>query len=554
MGARFDALEVDGRLPIRVQGARLGPLAYDLPVASAQVKSALLLAGLVAGTTVSLSEPARSRDHTERMLRMIGATVVAQDLNGRWQVELREAPRRIPPLHYHVPGDFSSAAFMLVAGLLGLGGGELVIEDVGLNPTRTGFLALLARMGARVGVEGGADDGREPIGRMAVGPAVLRGIDVHERDVVSAIDEVPALVALATRAQGTTRIDGARELRVKETDRISALVDGLRALGVDVEELEDGLVVEGTERPLRGTVDARLDHRIAMAFGLLGALPGSEIRILGAESVNVSFPTFWDTLATFSHARREGSRSARSAGGGRAHVGPMVTLDGPAGSGKSTTAREVARRLGFRHLDSGALYRALTYALLRAGVPPSDWARLGDEALSRYEIRIEPGEAQSFRISLDGRPLGDEALRAPDVTSHVSTVASLPAVRAWLLERQREAGRHGELVADGRDMGTVVFPDADVKVFLVAELEERSRRRLRDHGVPRPSPEELRGESERLEERDARDRGREIAPLRRPADAWVLDTTGLDFDAQVDAIVQRVRAVLSAEPHAPLAP
>jgi 3-phosphoshikimate 1-carboxyvinyltransferase len=540
MGARFDALEGDGRLPMRVRGAALSPIDYELPVASAQVKSALLLAGLVSGAAVSLTEPGRSRDHTERMLRLVGARVVEHASGARWRVELPEPPRSLPPLDYHVPGDFSSAAFLLAAGVLGLAGGEVTIDRVGLNPTRTGFLRLLARMGARVSVQGGEDDGREPVGALTVTPGELRGIVVDESDVVASIDEVPALVALATRARGTTRVTGARELRVKETDRIRALVEGLHAVGVEAEELVDGLVLEGGGGPLRGTVDSRLDHRIAMAFGLLGALPGNDIRVLGRECVDVSFPAYWETLGELARGAGGGERGSAPTPSRRA---PLVTLDGPAGSGKSTTAREVARRLGYRHLDSGALYRALTYALLRSGTPASEWPVLGERDLARHDIRMLPGDgdAVTLRISLDGRPLSDEELRAPDVTANVSAVATLPAVRAWLLERQREAGREGGLVADGRDMGTVVFPDADVKVFLVAKLEERSRRRLRDHGVPAPSADQVTREARRLEARDVQDSARETAPLRRPDDAFLLDTTGLDFDRQVDAIVERVR-------------
>lgn len=541
MGARIEPLEAEGRLPIRVRGGRLRPLDYDLPVASAQVKSALLLAGLVSGAWVLLTEPGRSRDHTERMLRHVGAYVIGHAREGRWSVALRDPPRSLPPLDFHVPGDFSSAAFLLAAGLLGLAGGTLTVGDVGLNPTRTGFLRLLERMGARVDVEGGQDRGDEPVGTLTVRPADLRGVEVGAADVVASIDEIPALVALAVRAAGTTRITGAAELRVKETDRIRALVDGLRALGVQAEEAEDGLLVEGTDRPLAGTVDARLDHRIAMAFGLLGALPGSEVRILGADSVDVSFPTFWDTLSLLGvRARSARTRPWEAADDGEGPRGLVVTLDGPAGSGKSTTAREVARRLGYRHLDSGALYRALTHALLKDGVAPEEWPGLGMDALGRYDIRLEPGPGERFRILLDDRPLDDATLRGPDVTDRVSALAGLPAVRSWLLERQREAGRAGSLVADGRDMGTVVFPGADVKVFLVANLQERARRRLRDHGLPAPTPEQLREEEERIRERDRTDTERALSPLTRPTDAWVLDTTGLDFEDQVRAIVERV--------------
>jgi len=550
MGASFEELGGESRLPIRVRGGPLRPLEYDLPVASAQVKSTLLLAGLVSGVRVLLSEPGRSRDHTERMLHHVGVQVLGDPQGARWRVELRDPPARIPPLELRVPGDFSSAAFLLVLGLLGGAGGSLTVTGVGLNPTRTGLLPLLERMGGRPRLEGGRDRGGEPVGDVTVSPADLVGVEVGEADVLAAIDEIPVLVAAAARARGTTRITGAGELRVKETDRIRAMAEGLRALGVASEELDDGLLVEGTDRPLSGTVDARLDHRVAMAFGVLGALPGNDVTVEGAGAVDVSFPTFWETL---SRIRTEAVRAARGAhrSGGNAALagaggsgvregrGPIVTLDGPAGSGKSTTAKEVARRLRFRHLDSGALYRALTHALLRDGVSPEAWPRLEPEDLDRYDIRVEAGDDE-LGILLEGERLGDQELRGREVTGHVSTVAGLGAVRAWLLERQREAGRLGRLVADGRDMGTVVFPDADAKVFLVADLEERARRRLGDHGVTAPRGDEVAEEAARLRDRDARDSEREVSPLRRPEDALELDTTGLTFEEQVQAILEWV--------------
>jgi cytidylate kinase len=222
---------------------------------------------------------------------------------------------------------------------------------------------------------------------------------------------------------------------------------------------------------------------------------------------------------------------------------PLVTLDGPAGSGKSTTAAEVARRLGFRHLDSGALYRALTHALISERIPKEEWPLLDADALDRYDIRLDPTSGSHFRVLLRGAPVDDAMLRRREVNAQVSTVASLPQVRRWLLVRQRQAGEAGRLVADGRDMGTVVFPDAEVKIFLVADIEERARRRLKDHGILEPGPSEIREEAERIGARDARDIERESSPLVAAPDAWLLDTTGLDFEAQVAEIVARVVAL-----------
>jgi cytidylate kinase len=219
----------------------------------------------------------------------------------------------------------------------------------------------------------------------------------------------------------------------------------------------------------------------------------------------------------------------------------VVTLDGPAGSGKSTTAREVARLLGFRHLDSGAIYRAITFALLESGPPPDAWPALSEADVRALGVGVTP-TAVGFDVHLAKRVLGPE-LRTERVTGHVSQLAGLAAVRAALLGVQRDAGRAGRLVADGRDMGTVVFPDAEVKVFLVAALPERARRRLRERGVRSPSEREVRAEAEAIALRDDRDSTREASPLRRPEGALVVDTTRLTVAEQVQAIVRHVRAV-----------
>lgn len=301
MGARFEWLGESGRLPVRVVGAELQAMEYDLPVASAQVKSALLLAGLVAGVPVGLTEPGASRDHTERMLRGCGVSVVTHVRGPGRRVELRAPPTSLRPLDVEVPGDLSSAAFVLLACALGVTPGPVTIAGVGLNPTRDGVLGLFRRMGLGVTAVQEGEAAGEPVGRIEVEPAPLRAVSISEDDVTAAIDEIPALAVAAVRAEGRTRIRGARELRVKETDRIRALVVNLRALGVDVEEHDDGLDVAGTPGPLRGAVDAFDDHRIAMVFGVLAAQAGNEIQVSGREAVEVSFPGFWTLLERLRH-------------------------------------------------------------------------------------------------------------------------------------------------------------------------------------------------------------------------------------------------------------
>lgn len=216
----------------------------------------------------------------------------------------------------------------------------------------------------------------------------------------------------------------------------------------------------------------------------------------------------------------------------------IVAIDGPAGSGKSTTAREVARRLGFRHLDSGAFYRALTLGALRDGIAIERWPDLTPDDLDALGVRAVAAEG-SFRMTLRDQPV-DAEIRAPEINAHVSAMARIPAVRTWLLARLRAAAEDVDLVSEGRDVGTVVFPHAEVKIFLVAEPATRARRRLLEIGVAEPSAEDLAAEAERLLRRDRIDTERDVAPLRKAADAVEIDTSGLSFDEQVERIVELV--------------
>jgi 3-phosphoshikimate 1-carboxyvinyltransferase len=298
MGARFEYGGSEGRLPLTVHGRRpLSPLDWKSPIASAQVKSAILLAGLAGGASVRVHEPAQSRDHTERLLQSVGVQVSAGAAEGGWQIELLSPPERIWPFDFAVPGDISSAAFVLALTVLGGAGGEVVVERVGLNPTRTAFLDVLERMGAAVVVERDKNAwGVEPVGTVCVGPADLRAVTIGKAEVPGLIDELPMIAALGARALGVTSITGAEELRAKESDRIAAMVENLRAIGVRAEERADGLDVEGSDRPLRGRVRTRGDHRIAMAFGVLGAIEGNEIEVDDRAAADVSFPGFWSLL------------------------------------------------------------------------------------------------------------------------------------------------------------------------------------------------------------------------------------------------------------------
>ena len=289
MGAQFEFEHGDG-LPMTVRGVDLRSVDWNTGGASAQVKSAILLAGLTAGVEVRVTEKSLSRDHTERMLRAMGVDVE----NDKNQVCLRPA-KRLDPLEIKVPADPSSAAFFVALASLA-SEGELVLTDVCLNPTRTGFFAALRRMGANVQEKKQTTSAGEDIGSVRVKPAQLRSTRITGELVPSLIDELPLLACLAAAAAVDLEITGAAELRVKESDRINTVVQNLRAVGAEAEELPDGMRVRPGSQKLSGTIDPRGDHRIAMAFGILGAATGDGITVKDPQCVAVSYPRFWEDL------------------------------------------------------------------------------------------------------------------------------------------------------------------------------------------------------------------------------------------------------------------
>ena len=290
MGARVEFPAGRDGFPLTVHGGALRPVEWTLEAASAQVKSAILLAGVSGGVPVVVREPAASRDHTERMLRAQGVRVQVEE--GRIALE---PPDRLAPLSIAIPGDPSAAAFFAALGALA-DDGALGLRGVGLNPGRAGFVAVLRRMGASVEVSPDPGSAPEPIGDLVVRPGTLRGTTIDAGEVPSLIDELPVLACVAARAEGETEIRGAAELRVKESDRIRAVVENLRGVGVEAEERPDGMVIRGTRGALRGDVRTHGDHRLAMAFGVLGKTAGAELRIDDRECVAVSYPDFWEDL------------------------------------------------------------------------------------------------------------------------------------------------------------------------------------------------------------------------------------------------------------------
>ncbi len=290
MGARFEFERGDG-LPMTIRGGALKGLTWFSETASAQLKSAILLAGLVSDVPVEVHEPAATRDHTERMLRARGVDVRSEGTS-----TTLVPGGRLDAADTNVPADPSSAAFFAALASLA-SSGTLEIADVLVNPARTGAFRVLERMGASVGWAGMRTDGGEQVATLVVRPRVLRGVVIDPGEVPSLIDELPALACVAARAEGETRVTGATELRVKESDRIAAIVENLRAVGGDAEALPDGFVIRGSDRPLAGRVTTHGDHRIAMAFGVLGALDDNAIEVDDRDCVNVSYPGFWSDLA-----------------------------------------------------------------------------------------------------------------------------------------------------------------------------------------------------------------------------------------------------------------
>ncbi len=294
MGARIDARE-DRYPPLTVHGARLHSISYELPVASAQVKSCVLLAALAADGATTVGEPERSRDHTERMLLAAGVNI---HRNGR-HVTVVNADELILE-RVRVPGDLSSAAFMIAAGVL-VPGSRLLIRDVGVNWTRTGFVRIVQRMrGIVLGAlesESGELSALEPVSDLDVAHGALEGVTVGAEEVPPAIDELPLLALLGCYAEGETIVQGAGELRIKESDRIAGVVEGLRGLGADIQATEDGFRVRGTGGLRGGVLDARGDHRMAMMGAIAGLASREGVRVVGMDAAAVSYPGFVEDLA-----------------------------------------------------------------------------------------------------------------------------------------------------------------------------------------------------------------------------------------------------------------
>jgi 3-phosphoshikimate 1-carboxyvinyltransferase len=499
MGAAVEGQGTRCQPPLRVRGGALHGIDWTSRVASAQVKSAILLAGLSASGTTIVREAVTTRTHTEEMLTEAGADLTVEPWGEGRVVRVRASA--LQPVDRAVPGDPSASAFFVVAGCV-VPDSTVEVAGVYSGPARLGYVSVLQRMGAAITLIPG-DPGTATI-RATSGP--LRATEVRAAEIPS-LDEVPALAVAAASAEGTTVFLDVGELRVKEVDRLVAVADMVEAFGARATIEGDTLAITGVAGPLRGArFDSGGDHRMAMAAAVaaLAARRGERSLITGFGAIETSYPTFAEDLE-------------RLAAGPPAPRQLLVAIDGPAGAGKSTVSMAVAERLGVDRLDTGAMYRAIAALALETGTPPEDTEAVAALAAAS---RIGVGE----RVTIDGLDVTG-LIRSPEVGRAVSIVAANPEVRRHLVERQRAwVAAHGGGVVEGRDIGSVVFPGAELKVYLTASAEERARRRNDEapEGVAR---------------RDRIDSTRDVSPLREAEDAHRLDTTGRTVDDVVEEVL-----------------
>ncbi len=510
MGVQFWARE-GGRLPLAMQGSSNPiPIVYTLPVASAQVKSAVLLAGIntPGATTVIEKEP--TRDHSERMLRFFGYTVESVQQKDGMHITLHGQPTQAhEDRTFHVPADPSSAAFPIVAALL-VPGSDITVTNVCLNPARIGLFDTLKEMGGDLTIVNPREVGGEPVGDIRVKYSQLREVDVPAHRAPSMIDEYPILAIAAACAHGKSVMRGVDELRVKESNRLAAIIAGLRACGVDAIEDGDNLIVTGRGKPPRGggSVVTHYDHRIAMSFLILGLTSEEPVEVDDVRAIATSFPGFMALMRGLGAKLEESISKADGP-----HRRMIIAVDGPAASGKGSLARRLAEHFNLGYLDTGGLYRAVGMRVLYANQQPHD---------------VPAAIAAAHAIK--EHDLANPKLRGERIGQAASIVSAFPEVRQALLDYQHNfAKRDGGAVLDGRDIGTVICPGADVKFFITASLEARAKRRhreLQDYGVTV----DYQSVYDDLVERDARDATRSVAPMKPADDAIVLDTSHMSMN------------------------
>jgi 3-phosphoshikimate 1-carboxyvinyltransferase len=516
LGCAVHYLGREGYPPLCIEGTGGAALHTDTPVrvrgdVSSQFLTALLLALPLASDeraiTLEVDGELISKPYVEITLALLARFGIAVERDGWRRFTIAHGSAYRTPGEYLVEGDASSASYFVALGAIAATDAPLRIEGVGSDSIQgdIGFLDAARAMGAQVHAGPGFIEARR-------GRWPLRAIRL---DCNAIPDAAMTLAAMALYADGTTRLDNIASWRVKETDRIAAMSTELRKLGAHVVAGADFIEIDPPARWQPAALATYDDHRMAMC-GSLAAFGGVPVRILDPGCVAKTYPHYFDALLSVAEAAP-------------ADV-PVLAVDGPSASGKGTLAYALAQRLGYHFLDSGSLYRVCALAVLRAGIPAHDGAAVAEVARG---MRLRFAGEQLF---LDGEDVTQQ-LRREDVGSLASQVSALPAVRAALHGLQLAFRRAPGLVADGRDMGTVVFPDARLKVFLTASAAERAQRRYKQlisKGIS-ANIDSLRAD---LEARDARDTSRPIAPLKAAEDAVALDNSALTVEQSVDRVLE----------------
>ncbi len=504
IGADIRYLGNEGFPPLEIHPARVelaNPIRLRGDVSS-QFLTALLMALPLTGqrAVIEMSTELISKPYVEITLNLMARFGVKVEREDWQRFTIPAGQSYLSPGILHVEGDASTASYFLAAGAIG--GGPVRVEGVGRASIQgdVKFADALATMGARI------EWGENHI--EARGPA-SGGLKAFDLDLNHIPDAAMTLAVVALFADGPCRLRNIASWRVKETDRIAAMAMELKKMGAVVDVSEDAIAVTPAPTFISGAaIDTYDDHRMAMCFSL-AALGGVSVTINDPACVNKTFPGYFHAFAEI--------------------AAPVIAIDGPSASGKGTVAERVATAFGYHYLDSGSLYRLTALAGLRAGKALDDEAGLATVAASL------PARFSAGRIYLDEADVTD-AIRTEEISVGASKVAALPAVRAALLDRQRAYRRFPGLVADGRDMASVVFPGAVAKVFLTASAQARAERRYKQL-IGKGMPANMHALLQDLQDRDARDAQRSVAPLRQCDDADLVDTTELNIEAAVAAVM-----------------
>jgi len=509
IGADIQYLQKQGYPPLQISPATID---VSRPVhvrgdVSSQFLTALLLALPLTGqdAVIRVDGELVSRPYVEITLNLMARFGVNVQRDGWREFRLPKDSRYTSPGRYTVEGDASGASYFLAAGAVG--GGPVRVNGVGRNSIQGDirFADALAALGATIDMDEAWVQSSAPKRER------LKAFDL---DLNHIPDAAMTLAVVALFCDGKSRLRNIANWRVKETDRLAAMANELRKLGATVKEGDDFLEITPPNEVTAGAnIETYDDHRIAMCFSLV-ALSGVTVRINDPDCVAKTYPEYFEHFAGLIEA-------------------PVIAIDGPSGSGKGTVARRVAKALGFYYLDSGALYRLVALHAEQRGTGLRDSEALADLA------RDLPVEFRGADIFLEGDRVTD-TIRAESISETASRVAQIPEVRQALMKRQRDFRRAPGLVADGRDMASVVFPDAALKIYLTASAEARAERRYKqliDKGLDANLATLLRD----IQQRDARDSSRNVAPLQKSRDAQVLDTTNLSVDEGVEQVIRWFR-------------